>query len=476
MSKQYYKLSHLFLPLVIVFFIISRFGYLNLPFYWDEAWSYATAVFDMNDHGLALVPGNGNPELTRGHPLLFYFLSAVWTKLFGTSLMMVHLFPLMISCLMLAAVFFIARAMFDQETSMAATVLFALQSVFLAQSTLLLPEVMLALYTLLTVFAYFRKKWTLFAACSVLLVMTKETGMVLIGTLFFDKLVLERLINSGQKKSGRMLIRELAIMSIPVLAFFIFMILQKIRMGWFLYPGHLNLAILDPHEIVNRIRIFSSKLLFQHGRNILFFSAMAALGYLIFKRSVNKPSAHFLLFSLVFIIFFIAFSSVNFFTTRYLLSVFPFFIIPCSWLIITGLKRKWLKASAVVAFALLFAWCTFAGSRNEQDTSLGYKNTVLLQKQAVNFAEEMHWQQKSIYSAFLMQYYLSIPELGYLNDKAQPFMNISNKTGKEYDLFIFCSNEQDPLSDTLTKRSDLFLIKRFENKTAWVEIFGTRAK
>jgi hypothetical protein len=99
---------------------------------------------------------------------------------------------------------------------------------------------------------------------------------------------------------------------------------------------------------------------------------------------------------------------------------------------------------------------------------------VLLQKQAVNFAEQMHWQEKSVYSAFLMQYYLSNPGLGYLHNTAQPFEHVSNWVENTYDLFIFCSNEGDPRYPEITKRPDVKLLKRFEQNSAWVEVYGIR--
>jgi len=465
-------ISCLSATLVIALFVINRLGYLNLPFYWDEAWSYANAVFDMAAHGLTVLPGDGNPELTRGHPLVFYFLSALWVKILGTKLTVVHIFPLLISITLLIAVFYTAMKLFNKETAMAAIVLFALQAIFLAQSTMLLPEIMLSLWTILTIYAYFRRSWGLYTIFSALLVMTKETGIVLIGVIYLDKLLLERFFAEDQNRTGKMA-GELAIMSTPLLVFAAFIIMQKVRYGWFLYPEHLSLTVFNPGEIAQRARMFISKLLFHNGRNIYFLLSVLAFLFLAVKRSISKPVAHLLSFSIVFIIVYIVFSSVNFFTARYLLSILPLFIMSGSWLITTWLKQNKIRIPAMLAFALLFAWHTFVGYRNEQDTSLAFRDTVLLQRQAVNFAEEMQWQHKKIYTAFLMQYYLSMPQLGYLNNKAHPFIQISNKPEESYDIYIFCSNESDPLLQKLKGRSDLFLIKRFEDKTAWVEIFGS---
>lgn len=462
----------LFVPTVIVLFAASRTGYLNLPFYWDEAWSYATAVFTMAGNKLAILPGNADPELTRGHPLVFYFLAAAWVKVVGTKLAVVHLFPLLIAVILLMAVFFTSIKLFNRQTAMAAMVMLTLQAIFLAQSTQLLPEVMLALWTILTTYAYFGNRWGLFVVFSVLLVMTKETGMVLIGVLFLDKLLFERFfLHHEDAKRKISLMRELIIMMIPVLVFIFFMIMQKLYYGWYLYPGHLNLALTEPHEVLGRFRTFLSKLLFQHGRSLFFAMSVMAFTWLMMKKSIPRPVARILLFSVAFILFFLAFSSVNFFTTRYLLCILPFYLIPGSWLITTWIKQNWLKGFAVLALCGIFAWYSFAGYLNEQDTSLGYRKTVLLQQKAVHFAEDSQWHNKKIYATFLMQYYLTVPYLGYLHDPSSPFSFVGNKSNTGFEVFLFCSNEQDPLYQVISNNPQYSLLKRFEDGKAWVEFY-----
>jgi len=463
----------LFALTVIVLFAASRTGYLNLPFYWDEAWSYATAVFTMAGDKLAILPGNADPELTRGHPLVFYFLAAAWVKVMGTKLAVVHLFPLFLSVTLLMAVFFISIKLFNRQTAMVAMVALALQAMFLAQSTQLLPEVMLALWTILTTYAYFSNRWCLFVLFSVLLVMTKETGMVLIGVLFLDKLLFERFfVHHESAKRQISLVGELAFMMIPVLAFILFMILQKIFYGWYLYPGHLNLAVTEPHEVLGRFRTFLSKLLFQHGRSLFFAMSVMAFAWLVMKKSISRPVARMMLFSVVFILLFLAFSSINFFTTRYLICILPFYLMPGSWLITTWIKNNALKGFATLALGGIFAWYSFAGYLNEQDTSLGYRKTVLLQQKAVHFAEDSQWQNKKIYVTFLMQYYLTVPYLGYLHDPSSPFSFIGNKPGAGYEVFLFCSNEPDPLYQVISNNPQYSLVKRFEDVKAWVEYYS----
>jgi 4-amino-4-deoxy-L-arabinose transferase-like glycosyltransferase len=473
MKLTYNSLTPFFLPFFLFLFIACRLANLNLPFFWDEAWSYANAVFDMHDHKLALLPGSANPALTRGHPLLFYFTAAAWTKAFGTGLVAVHLFPLLISSLLLAAIYFITFEVFGRNTAIVATLLFALQSLFLAQSTLLLPEIMLTLLTLISVFAYFRKRWALFVVISILLVMTKETGVILIGTLLFDKIVLERFFRTKTERPHFLWLKETVILCIPLLMFVLFLLLQKIKWGWFFFPEHTELIITDPHEIGNGFRIYFSKLFFQYGRNIFFFLSLGALVYHIYKKTINRKHAHILIFSFIFILFYIAFASINFFTPRYLLSGLPFFIIPGSWLIMSLPVKKWLRASAIAILSLLFSYHTFIGNQQEIDTSLGYKNTVILQKQAVNFIEKMQAPHGSVYSFYLMNFYMTSPRLGYL-DRKTPLYKFVGISDPACNLFIFCSNEKDPSHADFMHNTSFILLKRFEKKQAWVEIYKRR--
>jgi 4-amino-4-deoxy-L-arabinose transferase-like glycosyltransferase len=472
MKPSLNKLTPYFLPLIIVLFVLTRLGNLNLPFYWDEAWSYATAVFDMHENGLAILPGDANPNLTRGHPLLFYFLAALWMKLFGTSLVAIHLFPLIISCIFLIALYKIALSLFNKESAIIAVLLFTLQSIFLAQSTLLLPEMMLALFTLLSFYFYYMKKWVWFSIFSILLVMTKETGMVLIAALFFDKILLEKWFNRNSSRSWPLLIRELAVLCIPVVAFATFMILQKMHFGWFLYPEHLSMTILNPGAIIQRLTSFCTLLFLQHGKIVLLALALTGVILLVRKKAVSVKQTHLLVFSCLFVLLYMLFSAVNFFTTRYLLSVLPFFFICGAWIISEMFAgRNPTRKFVVASLALIFAYHSFIGYKSEADVSLAYKNTVLVHKEAVHYAEEMQWQQKHLCTSFLMLYNLSDPNLGYLSNKGKPFVNLNKNPENNYDVYICYSNEPNPEYDRIQSDSCYVLNKRFESRGAWAECY-----
>lgn len=168
---------------VIAALIAFKLPHLSLPYFWDEAWVYAPAVLEMHKNGLSLLPDAIPPELSRGHPLLFHFLAAVWVKIFGTSFFAFHSFALAVSVSLLVAVYFFCKEFFSPMMGLLSAAMLAVQPLFIAQSSFLLPEVMMALWTVLTLYFYLKEKWMLFIVFASLMLLTKESGIVLLGTI-----------------------------------------------------------------------------------------------------------------------------------------------------------------------------------------------------------------------------------------------------------------------------------------------------
>ena len=80
------------LLLVLLVFVIFKIPHLFYPYYWDESWPYAPAIREMLHHGISLMPDAVNPELSRGHPLFFHAIAALWMKIFGSSHFAMHSF------------------------------------------------------------------------------------------------------------------------------------------------------------------------------------------------------------------------------------------------------------------------------------------------------------------------------------------------------------------------------------------------
>src|ERR1700733_5833249 len=93
------------LLLVLILFIMIKIPYLLYAFYWDESWPYVPAIIAMHSHGASLLPNAIDPNLSRGHPLFFHALGALWIDVFGGSNKSMHSFALVISLLFLISIY-----------------------------------------------------------------------------------------------------------------------------------------------------------------------------------------------------------------------------------------------------------------------------------------------------------------------------------------------------------------------------------
>ena len=115
----------IFLIALILLLIGLKVPSLSLPYFWDEAWPYSTAVHLMYENGLSLLPGAIPFDISRGHPLFFHFMNASAMHLLGNSIAASHLFPLLISILLLIVTYLFCLTFFSEKVAIiASSVLF----------------------------------------------------------------------------------------------------------------------------------------------------------------------------------------------------------------------------------------------------------------------------------------------------------------------------------------------------------------
>src|SRR6185312_9109450 len=147
--------SFIILCILCIVFIVVKFSTLNTPFFWDEAWVYAPAIREMAKDGISLMPHALSDNYSRGHPLLFFTTGAMWVKLFGSSLFSMHLFALAVAISFIFTLFYIVKNIFaDSTLALLIASITLVQPIFVAQSGLVLPEVFLALWAILTIYHF----------------------------------------------------------------------------------------------------------------------------------------------------------------------------------------------------------------------------------------------------------------------------------------------------------------------------------
>lgn len=390
MLKKIFQDKYFYIIAIIaIVFVIIKIPHLSLPYYWDEAFGYSVAVRYMYDHGLSLLPNAINPYLSVGHPILFHFFEASWMKIFGTSLVAAKSFPLTISVLLIFSIYYFCKKFFNRIIGVASIIIFCSQEIFIAQASFVLLEVMLTFFTITTLYFYFSRKQDnsavsyydlLYILSALLLSLTKESGMILIMVLVLWQFI--ELITDKEKRIFKSSLKEFIILISPLILVSAYYIAQKITYGWFFYPLHIELMSNKWTTLHFELSDIYSPILYQKfGRIIMTIaSAIALVFYFITKNKPEKIQIKIIIVFALFLIFFQFYSSVNFFSTRYILCEFPVYIIICSYFIFTAFRQyKPLAVAITITIIAVKLYSTYT-ERNDADSNLGFVDAVTVQK------------------------------------------------------------------------------------------------
>ncbi|HZV71357.1 MAG TPA: glycosyltransferase family 39 protein [Saprospiraceae bacterium] len=502
------------IPLFVLFFFILvwvafKWNSLYLPYFWDEAWSYVPAISEMAGRRPCLIPGCINTELYRGHPLLFYFLSAGWMKWIGGSLWSMHFFAMLISIAAVISFYRLLSLVLTSYQALFGAGLLILQEAFYVQSSFVLPEVFILLLTLESIRSYVNGQKYYFLIVAGLLGVTKETGVVVIISFALYHLFTER---GFRLKScwvyGAML---------PAVIYFV---LQKIMLGWFFYPLHLDLMDMSLPALCNKAELILKFIFFDQGRKLILIIPGIVLIALQFLRNRRKYLLAFIavlvlsiftyihesIFSIFIFIFLIyyyarrlegftslerllfkligilftscfAFSVFNFLMVRYMLMALPLLILVFSIIMQKATLHPPFYFPALCIILLLnFSWSFYYNDNIKEwhdDASINYIHIVKVHQQVVAYCEEEKWFEREIYTHFLLQQDLTNLAAGYLSSPVTFIkVNYQGNVEPEDEIIIFSSIEFEEWKYKSVKDNSKYrLAKRFEINKAWAEIY-----
>ncbi|WP_321347202.1 glycosyltransferase family 39 protein [uncultured Draconibacterium sp.] len=416
--------------------------------------------------GPGMLPGDLPLGIAKGHPLFFFFINSLWMRIFGTAVTTVHILSLAISVSTLLATYFLVKKHVNHRAALIAICLLCVQSLFLAQATLVLPEMLITLFLVLSFDAYLSKKYLLFAIVGALMVLSKETTIIFIlGFLLFHFILLLR-----QRASIKTIIKEILILAIPLAVYALFLLIHNLKFGSFFYEAHLGHIQLTKYTILKKLRMASEMTFWHYGRKYIVYSCVAAIAILLIRKQKLQHGNLFLLIILQTILF-LAFSVVNFYTHRYMLNILTIFIILASTLLAqAGFKKMWINIAIlliIISFPLYFSLT----KKTISDADLGYVEAVKVHQKMVEFCEEQQWQDKSISASFNLIYYLRDPSLGYIT-QGESFSEVSDlKIFRDSEIFLIdCTNNGKKLQiDTIKVENKL--VKEIDIKQAWGEIY-----
>ncbi len=447
--------------------IAIKFADLSLPFFWDEMGVYGHGVAYQYEHGISLMPNSLPDWISRGHPLMFTVINALCWKFFGYSLFKAHSFMLLVSLLLLTAVYRKLSRYTNQLTGLVAVTFLGMQPLFLAQSCMVLPEIMLSLFAFLGLASYYEKKYLQFAFWGSLAVLTKESAIVLPAACIAFSML--QSIMYGRLAYG-LSIKALIPTLLPYVVFVAFLLLQKEQNGWYFFPYHLDSIKMDINTFIAQFSFYFDRVFWLQGRYWSEKLLLISLPICLLTKKLNYANfgKNFLTLLGIFMFFFLCISSLSsFYGDRYIMAVLMGAGILMGAALNATVNDKYAVFS-ITLFLCLVAYNHWESPTFEYDTDLGYRKSVQNLKDAIDYAKITAGDSVEIKGGWPAFFAVQFPEAGYFDPHkikmGKPSVNSSPTT------FYIISNPGHYKLPNLTG-GKAELLQKFNNGYAVSEVY-----
>jgi 4-amino-4-deoxy-L-arabinose transferase-like glycosyltransferase len=326
---------------------------------------------------------------------------------------------LLVATGLLVSVFTIARGHWNAKVGLGAAALLLVQPLFLAQSTLLLPELPLALTCLWAMHAFFRQRYLLAGICLGLAIALKESALVLGVVLGVQLLVQWLRVRPSLKRA----LAGLLALLIPGLLYGLFLLVQKRQNGWYFYPLHERNVNFQWVAMKGKLGDYANFLFVEQGR----FALTVVVGLWLLlrlcgRRAGERRFVHSLIGTFVlFGIGMLVFSAGNFFMKRYLLCLLPPLAILGSRALFELVREESRVLAPAVAGLGLLSLAELTSPGFNYDYDMSFRASVLLQRQATRYVEDTLGFDKPILTIFPPIFGLEDPRYGYSRAKFKRF-------------------------------------------------------
>lgn len=452
--------------MLLVYFVVSKLQYIELPYYWNEAVNFAFALQHMLQNGVTFIPNASlNPELTQGHPLLYYFTICFGLNVFGNSPLTAHVINLLMASLILYAVFYIAAREFKPHVALLAVLLVIIQEVFWVQSVIVMPEIMLSLCVILALYNLLLYNKIYYAVYASLAVLVSESALVLIMSGFIYTFFISQKFRFTPE-----FIKRNVFSLIPIFIFAIQAFLNRLVYGWFFYPGFMSKLNTGLNSILNQLEqqwfiIFSSE-------NRIVLSLIILISFVLWfsrNKSVKRIvyDRRFLLV-FIYIILFLLYSAFNSLSPGYVLSPVLLLMFVAAVAVNYVIRIKLLIV--VLAFGFTFTnYITALQASSAAETSMGYADEIRVTKKIARFMQDsIPDKNEPVICGLLMSNYLTNPALGYIK---RPFTQVNNFTENPEKYYIVVNTaEAESLKPSLAKKK-LLELKSFTKNNAQTTLY-----
>lgn len=343
-------------------------------------------------------------------------------KLFGVSTVVPHAIIAVSAIIALYFTFLLGKKLFDPEVGFFASLLLFFSALFFAQSESFVAAVPLTALALSTIYFFLDSNVLGYYTSASLLVLTKEPGiLVLVAIVVYEVLVNVRIYNL--KKFA---FRILFLLS-PLSYFFLWMIGNKLFLGWFLWPHHTTLYTGVVFPILGLKYILYHSFLDDFRFLILLPLLLGLLNGTRRKQLIKREFLLFILLVILFTVFFWSLCGTARVVTdyegfsflplpRYYLLLQPLFFISGTAAIIKLIGKKLLYYAAFVIIICLFiiSWTPpFIELGGEND--LNHRYMILVQRQAAQYLAKEH-SSTPLVVAYWLESAFTQTYLGYVSE------------------------------------------------------------
>jgi len=431
---------------------ISKINILSLPYHWDELGAYIMPTHWLA-HGslLRIIPGLHPPDMFFGHPPALYLSLATIYKLVGEEIWISHFIVVAFSFLGVYFTYLLGSYLCNRMTGILASLFLFFTPIYFAQSGMVTAEPFVTALGVMCVYYFLKERYWAYMFLGFLAVLIKETFVAIIVAL---------LIYFYFTKENKQQIHVISLKyTTPLLALFIFFVIQKIATGMFLPNPYFN-----SHPFFMITGESFKWVLYDQNRIILSCAILA--NFAIHKKVTWKKQ--FTLFLMI-LLFFIGTYSFIYFLPRYILSTLPFFCILGAYSIVSLFKdvKMQLVIAAIVLVFFLEKTHNIGVGFSSFETDMQYVDVVMVSKESCRYIEKT-FPERRVLASWPLSQELTEPYLGYVKKS----IKISSFDDR-YDIILY-TPQGVPENDKLKKLSaskNMTLDRRFEKNGKYVEVY-----
>jgi len=447
--------------LLFLLVLLLKLPIINTPHHWDSLGRDIPAAIWILEH-------NFNPfvgDLNVGHPPFTFELLALSFLIFGKSLSVSHLLVVLFSFLGIYFTYLLALHLFDEHVGIIASLLLFFSPMYFAQSGIPQIEIPFTALTVMTIYFFIKENRIGYLISGSLLVLTKEPAVILIIIIILFKIF-------KNYRTRDIIYKDASFYVFPLLVFFAWMLLNKIYLGWFLYPG--SIGYLGFGKIPIRFEYLIYQVFFQEYRWVL--TLLIVTSIIIKNKGWNREEVIFLaLVVLIYCIFFAFMEDIR--LPRWILVCYPLFFILGSKAIVDIFNKK----SYIVMLILVLLFVTkWTGDRTIRsgatlETNLEYLDLIETHREAVKFIET-NYPNAVVLTNWPQTMELRYPYEGYTSIKVNAIdietINESNFNFSNVDIIYYSPQSRRPkVLLNAMKYLNTTLIIRFEKNGKYAEIY-----